>query len=72
MAMSSCVRCGNHTFELRVGEPHHAVYKLFYIQCTSCGGVAGVTDYTSTSVEMKAIKVALKSIASQVGAYVKL
>ena len=72
MAMSTCVRCGKHGFEMKEAEPSNSRFKVMYIQCTSCGGVAGVTEYLNSGFELTQIKEALKQIASQVGAYVKL
>ncbi len=45
MAQSTCVKCGNHRFELKEAEPDKAAFKLMFVQCTSCGGVIGVTEY---------------------------
>lgn len=44
MARSTCIKCGNHQFELVECEPARANYKYNFIQCASCGGVAGVVE----------------------------
>lgn len=45
MAQSTCPKCGNHSFELKEVIPSGSRYKHFFIQCSSCGCVVGVTDY---------------------------
>lgn len=45
MAMSSCPKCQNHSFELKANEPQGSKFKIMFIQCTSCGTVVGVTDF---------------------------
>ena len=45
MAMSTCVKCGNSSFEVKENSPSKSNYKLMFIQCSSCGGVVGVMDY---------------------------
>ena len=53
MAMSSCVKCGSHTFEIKAAEPKNATYKQIFIQCSSCGGVAGVVGYYDAGAILK-------------------
>ncbi len=45
MAFSSCVKCGSRNFELSEGEPNGSSKKFWYLQCTQCGGVAGMTEF---------------------------
>jgi hypothetical protein len=45
MAISNCVKCGNHFFEMKEAEPATSNFKVQLIQCSSCGGVVGVMDY---------------------------
>lgn len=45
MAMSTCVRCGNSHFEMVEQTPSGSEYVLEFIQCSKCGGVAGILDY---------------------------
>ncbi|OGU66046.1 MAG: hypothetical protein A2499_15800 [Stygiobacter sp. RIFOXYC12_FULL_38_8] len=53
MASSKCPSCGNYTFELKENEPRNSNYKMFFIQCTSCGSVISATDYYSAGVLLK-------------------
>lgn len=45
MATSTCVKCNNTRFETKVIEPTGSNFKLVAIQCSSCGGVVGITEY---------------------------
>jgi len=56
MAMSTCVKCGGHSFEIRENEPHDSRFKLMFVQCSSCGGVVGVIDFYNIGAELQLIK----------------
>lgn len=56
MAMSTCVKCGGQFFEVRENSPFNSNFKLFFVQCTTCGGVVGVTDYYNTGAQLEQIK----------------
>ena len=45
MALSTCVKCDNHHFQLVEYSPTGSNYKFNFIQCSHCGGVVGVTDF---------------------------
>jgi hypothetical protein len=45
MAVSTCIKCGGSVFETKEMQPQNSNFKLNFIQCASCGGVVGVTDY---------------------------
>ncbi|MGA2553267.1 MAG: hypothetical protein ABSF20_00605 [Smithella sp.] len=45
MATSTCIKCGNTRFEIKIVEPNGSSFKLTFIQCASCGGVVGVMDF---------------------------
>jgi predicted nucleic-acid-binding Zn-ribbon protein len=53
MALSTCIKCGHHMFELSEAEPNGSNVKLFFVQCASCGGVVGVTDYCNTALTLE-------------------
>jgi hypothetical protein len=44
MAMSTCIKCGHHGFELKEVEPKGSNFKFYFVQCSSCGGVVGVVN----------------------------
>lgn len=45
MPEPTCVRCGNRAFELVESSPLSSNFKFLFLQCSECGGVAGVLDY---------------------------
>lgn len=47
MAIPTCIKCGNHFFEVREAGSHvrENNFKIFFVQCTQCGGVVGVQEY---------------------------
>ena len=49
MAVSKCGSCGNHSFELKEVSPHTSRYKMFFVQCQSCGVPVGVAPYSNTA-----------------------
>lgn len=49
MAKSTCIKCGNTTFEMVEVLPKNAKNKQTFIQCAGCGGVVGVKDQQSAS-----------------------
>jgi hypothetical protein len=66
MALPTCVKCGQHRFELQEAEPAQSNYKFFYLQCASCGGVAGVTDFYNVGHLVKKQEKELASLRSEV------
>ncbi len=55
MAMSTCVKCGGTRFELVEHSPAMSKFKVNFIQCASCGGVVGVTDYWNTGEQLNKV-----------------
>lgn len=45
MPEPTCVKCGNTAFELVESSPLGSNFKFLFLQCSNCGGVAGVLDY---------------------------
>jgi hypothetical protein len=44
MAVSTCVKCGGHSFELALFTPIGESRKLTLVQCSQCGAPVGVMD----------------------------
>ena len=42
---STCVKCGSTIFETKEATPRGSNFKLIFVQCVSCGGVVGVTEF---------------------------
>lgn len=55
MATSTCPKCTSTTFEIKMNEPRGSRFKVFFIQCTSCGAVVGTMEYYNTAVMLEKI-----------------
>ena len=55
MAISSCIKCGGHSFELALLTPLGESGKLIMVQCSACGTPVGVMDPT-TGPQIEALK----------------
>ena len=44
MAVSTCIKCGSHSFELALFTPLGESDKLTMVQCATCGTPVGVID----------------------------
>jgi hypothetical protein len=47
MAVSTCVKCAGHSFELAMFTPIGESHKLTIVQCSGCGTPIGVMDPAS-------------------------
>ena len=45
MSSSKCPSCSNSSFELKEINVKDSRYKLYAIQCSSCGAVVSITEY---------------------------
>ena len=66
MATSTCVKCGQSRFELHEASPGKAEFKFWYLQCTSCGGVAGLTEFFNAGAILKRMEDELKRVRAEV------
>ena len=66
MASSTCVKCGETTFETKEVSPRNSPFKLTFVQCASCGGVIGVMDFYNIGNELQDIKKAIAAIAKSI------
>lgn len=55
MAVSTCIKCGGHGFELVRFPPVGESHKLTIVQCTGCGTPVGVLDPV-TGPQIEALK----------------
>lgn len=72
MAVSTCVKCGGKSFELKPAKPKDSNFKLYFVQCASCGGVVGTQEFQHTGATLQQHGQALKAIAQKVGVSVKI
>lgn len=48
MAISKCPKCGHTFFELKEANISGSAYRMYFVQCSSCGAVVGVVPFTNT------------------------
>ena len=53
MALTKCIKCGGHYFEVVEHEPRGSNFKNIFVQCSSCGTPVGVMDYYNIGSLMK-------------------
>jgi hypothetical protein len=52
MAISTCSKCGGHSFELTLFTPIGESRKLTLVQCSACGTAIGALDpFTGPQIE---------------------
>lgn len=49
MAMSKCSKCDCTRFELKEANISGSAYRMFFVQCSSCGAVVGVVPFMNTA-----------------------
>lgn len=60
MAFSKCVSCGSAYFEVvEARNLKGSNFKLMFVQCSSCGGVVGVTEYFNVGALLQKIMLKL-------------
>ena len=62
MATSTCVKCGNASFELKETVLTGSPWKLYFVQCSQCGGVVTVLDDQNIGRMLRQRNPALKEI----------
>lgn len=61
MAISTCGKCGGHSFELALFTPIGESRKLTLVQCSACGTAVGALDPT-IGPQIDALKNAVSAI----------
>jgi hypothetical protein len=70
MAISTCIKCGGHGFELALFTPLGGSHKLTMVQCAECGTPAGLLD-PAMSPEIDALKRQIADIDERLGRIAK-
>jgi hypothetical protein len=55
MAVSTCMKCSGHSFELALFTPIGESKKLTLVQCSQCGAPVGVMD-PATGPQLETLK----------------
>ena len=53
MALSTCAKCGGHSFGIQLAEPTGAAFKQNFVQCNACGVPVGVLGFFDTGAQLK-------------------
>jgi hypothetical protein len=61
MAVSTCGKCGGHSYELALFTPIGESRKLTLVQCSACGIAVGALD-PSTGPQIEALKTQVAAI----------
>ena len=61
MAISTCSKCGGHSFELALFTPIGESRKLTLVQCSACGVAVGALDL-SIGPQIEALKAQVAAI----------
>jgi hypothetical protein len=61
MAVSTCGKCGGHSYELALFTPIGESRKLTLVQCSACGTAVGALD-PSTGPQIEALKTQVAAI----------
>ena len=72
MAYTTCVKCGGTSFEIQETTIARAAYRLYFVQCSSCGGAVGVQEFNNIGSLLMKQNEAIKKIAAALNVYVDL
>ena len=72
MAASTCVKCGSTSFDLKETVLKGSPWKLYFVQCSQCGGVVGVLDDQNIGRMLRQRNEALGQIPAMQGITVML
>ena len=63
--MSTCSKCQGHLFELSENSPAKSRYKLWFVQCSTCGVPIGAMEYLNAGTNLARIEERVKSLESE-------
>lgn len=64
--ISSCGKCGGHSFKVVLQEPSGSRFKVNFVQCSSCNTPVGVLDYYNTGAQLEEQKTLVRDLSSKV------
>lgn len=54
--ISQCTNCNSTMFELVECAPNGSSYKMFFVQCSSCGGVVSSMEYYASFAKIEELE----------------
>jgi len=64
--MSTCGKCGNHSFKVQSNEPTGSQFIVYFVQCSSCGTPIGVLEYSNSGALIKKLEEKINSLNGDV------
>jgi hypothetical protein len=72
MAFTTCVKCGGTSFEIQETRVARAAYRLYFVQCSSCGGAVAVQEFNNIGAFLLKQNDAINKIARALNVRVDL
>lgn len=60
MAISKCPKCDCTRFELKEANISGSAYRMYFVQCSSCGAVVGLVPFNNTEFLIRRLANKLK------------
>ena len=64
--MTTCGKCGNHSFRIEKGEPSGSNFYIYYVQCISCGNPVGVLEYANSAAMIEGIEKKINNLVNEI------
>jgi len=62
MAISKCPKCESSQFEVKQNSPTYSQFKLYFVQCSSCGAVVGAMDFYNIGARISELEKKIEEI----------
>ncbi len=64
--LSTCAKCGSHLFQVQQTKPSGSAFKLYFIQCSSCGVPVGVREFNNVGAMIEQLGAQIRSLQQDV------
>lgn len=64
--LSTCPKCGGHLFEIEENSPDGSAYKIYFVQCTSCGNPVGTEDFFNVNSQIEILEKKINQIDQKI------
>lgn len=63
--LSTCTKCSGHLFELSEQSPSGSSFKMYFVQCSKCGGPIGSMEYFSAGAKLTGLEGEVSQLKAQ-------
>lgn len=63
--ISKCAKCGSTSFEMKENSPIGSRFKLFFVQCYSCGAPIGAMEYFNSSTQIEIVTKKIQNLENK-------